>query len=110
MKKEERQMWLKGQSEKAQFASELKELEKLPVFQKIIDGMIAKKVALLKIIDNSASTKDEIDSARTKRMTIQWFLESMATTIAEGDRAIEKIKEYEDFEREKENKGGGNVQ
>lgn len=105
MEKKDREIWLKNKADQVALASDLKQMAELPIFQRIIEGMVDKKLEMLKIIDNPASSKDQIEDAREKRMAIQWFIESFMTTIYLGEQAAEKIKQYQDYEAKKENKG-----
>lgn len=105
MEKKDREIWLRVKSEQVSFAGDLKMLSELPIFKKIIEGMVDKKLEMLRIIDNPASPKEQIEEARNKRMAIQWFIESFMTTIHSGERAAEEVKKYQEFEAKKDNKG-----
>ena len=105
MEKKDREICLRVKSEQVSFAGDLKQLAELPIFKKIIEGMVDKKLEMLRIIDNPASPKEQIEEARNKRMAIQWFIESFMTTIYSGERAAEEVKKYQEFEAKKDNKG-----
>lgn len=109
MKNEDRQVWLREKGARITFAQELKDLAELPIFKKIIEGMLDKKNQLLRIIDDSQSSREAVDDARNKRMAIQWFFESIVITVKVGERAEEEIRRYEEYEHKKQG-GVGNGQ
>ena len=109
MKEAERKIWLKKQGDKVAFAAELKDLSEHAGFKKIMEGMISKKAEFLAVIDNPDSTEEDVREARKWRLMIQLFIKSILYSIHDGDNAVKAIKKYEDFEKEKEEKGGGKV-
>lgn len=107
MESKDRASWLKSQQEKITFAKEIESWVDHPITNKLIEGMIDTKAKFLKVIDDIKLPVDspEVQEARQKRSTIQWFIESLMNSVLSGERAEQEIKKYNEFESKKE-KGG----
>jgi hypothetical protein len=85
--------------DKIKNAQELKALYENPTFQKLLTGMSERAYEYLKVIDNPASTIDEIKDALKYRQMILVFRNGIIEAMNEGERAQEELTKFLEWEK-----------